>query len=285
MNRADLFDLSHHNGTAGGEDIIDWDLFPTAPVVHKVNEGTFVDPVVSDRLPIISQRMLMFGGYTVLIVSRSTIREQIERYVDVIGPYWRPGAITQLDVEPWPNAYPRPVEVDEIVEAHDVHVELLGRPPMLYLNPRQMPGVLDKVRAQLPDIGLWEPHYGGFGQQSARRNRAVIHQWTSQYVAPGCPGGIDANTILDADALFDLAGYEDTTPGEPIMPETRFRWRHRDYADQFLIDGANVLRLSRAIVDTTDVEDGTQLVVDDDAVALRSYLHRCGLTVLDLTRV
>lgn len=106
----DLYDISHH------QTITTWDAVPVTPIVHKVNEGTAVDTKVRQRLPRIADRTELFGGYTVLIVSRSTIRQQLETYAQVIGPYWRDGAFTQLDIEPW-DRYPRPVTTDEIIEA------------------------------------------------------------------------------------------------------------------------------------------------------------------------
>lgn len=210
MNSADLIDISHHNT------ITNWDMVPDVPIVHKVNEGRAVDKQFHNRIPIIEDRTAIFGGYTVLIVSQSTIREQVERYADEIGMWWRTGAFTQLDVEPWPERYPRPVNAEEILEAAEVHDQLFGpNRVMLYINPRQMPGVLEEVRRHR-DIPLWEPHYGSLGHNVALRNRATIHQWTSKYPMPGFASGIDVNTIMQRDILDATCGLT-THPKENDM--------------------------------------------------------------------
>lgn len=264
MRRPDVFDISHHNGKRDGRDVIDWYHVPDVPIVHKVNEGSWIDPLVERRLPIIADRCERFGGYTVLIVSRSTIAEQVERYVDVIRPYWRPGAVTQLDVEPW-DQYDRPVDAGEIVEAHDLLERELGRAPALYLNPRQMPGVLEQVRAMRPDVALWEPHYGTGGHLSAVRNRAVLHQWTDSYAADGFHGaGIDANTILDPAAWDRLCGIDhdrEVTDMRLTPPGTRKRYDSRrdgtDPLDRLVVHriaGVAPAGSSGAVVNVTIVQ-------------------------------
>lgn len=210
MNRPDIYDISHHNT------VTDWSLVDDVPIVHKVNEGRFTDPRWRDRAPIIAGRHERFGGYTVLIVSASSIREQCERFVELIAPWWRPGACAQLDVEPW-EAYDRPPNAGEIVEAHELLEQWLGRPPAFYFNPRTMPGVLEQVRAQLPDVALWEAHYGRRGHAVAVEHGAVLHQWTSQHPAAGFRSGIDANTILKPAVWDRLCGLDTTTPKEPDM--------------------------------------------------------------------
>src|SRR5262245_43446199 len=109
----DLYDISHNN------EILNWDDVAEIPIVHKVNEGTALDTKFRERIDRISQRTEIFGGYTVLIISASSIRKQIETYVRKIEKFWRDGAFTQLDVEPW-AIYPRPVNVDEVEEAQAV---------------------------------------------------------------------------------------------------------------------------------------------------------------------
>lgn len=261
--RPDVFDISHHNGKGrDGSDIIDWDQVPAVPIVHKVNEGTFVDPLVLDRLPIIADRHERFGGYTVLIVSRSTIAEQVERFVSIMSLYWRAGACTQLDVEPWPQ-YPRPVDAGEIVEAHDLIERELGRAPAFYFNPRTMPGVLEQVRRYRPDIALWEPHYGVAGPDIAARNGAVLHQWTSSYAADGFHGaGIDANTILDPLAWDDLCGISHdqevtvnlTPPGTRKRYDSRTTGRPLERGKVHRIAGVAPAGAAGAVVNVTVVD-------------------------------
>lgn len=206
MRRADLLDISHHNTVTSWADV------PAVPIVHKVNEGTSVDTRFAERMPVLEDRGERFGGYTVLISqSRLGIAGQVERYAELMAPFWRVGACTQLDVEPWPRYNPPAVDAGDIVLAYDTHVDALGRPPALYINPRQMPGVLEQVRAHRPDVVLWEAHYGAGGHASAVANRAAIHQWTSRYAAPGFTAGIDANELLDP-AGFDLICGLDAHP-------------------------------------------------------------------------
>ena len=283
MNRPDVFDISHHNT------ITDWSKVEDVPIVHKVNEGTAIDRKVIERLPIIADRHEQFGGYTVLIVSGSSIRKQMEIYERVMGRHWRAGAMTQLDVEPW-ERYARPVNAEEIVEAHDIHIEMFGRAPALYINPRQMPGVLQQVRAERPDVPLWEPHYGPGGHDSAMANRATLHQWTSRYQSPGFTSGIDANTILLAQNWAKLCGLNlkpTPAPEPPPEPEgddmsTAIIWSHKGYANAFLIGAGPAINLSPAAFDHYDKAGVPKVLGDDHADMLRGVLVQAGLRVDDL---
>lgn len=210
----DLFDISRHQRT------IDWAKVGPVPIVHKVNEGRTVDPRVRERLPIISTRTELFGGYTVLIVSASTIRQQVETYVREIERYWRPGAFTQLDVEPWAQ-YDRPINVDELEEAQAVHDELLGPGRCtVYINPNVMPREFASWRTRNPHRPLWLPNYSSKGPEQAKRLRAIVHQYTDKHQAPGFAELIDANTVLDRAELERVAGLTRPTPppGDDDMP-------------------------------------------------------------------
>ncbi len=231
MAGADLYDISHHNT------VLDWDQVDDVPVVHKVNEGTKVDSQFDARMPIIEQRTEIFGGYTVLIVSRSTIRKQIETYAAKMEPFWRDGAFTQLDVEPWFGADGRPLYerwpgVDEIEEAQAVHDELLGRGRCtVYINPNQLPDTFALWhRRNHPERPLWLPNYSKDGPTQAGRHGAAFHQYTARCQANGFRVGhldahgkqigIDANRVLDHAALLrvtNLSGRGEPQP-DPAVP-------------------------------------------------------------------
>ena len=286
MATVDVFDISHHNT------IESWAEVDDVPIVHKVNEGTAVDRKVIGRMPTIAGRHEQFGGYTVLIKSASSIRKQLEIYERVMGPHWRAGAMTQLDVEPW-ERYSRPVNADEIIEAHSIHVGMFGRAPALYINPRQMPGVLEEVRAEIPDVVLWEPHYGHDGRRVAMSNRATIHQWTSKYQAAGFTGGIDANEILlDQNWAkvcgLNLAPTPDPEPEPPIkelLMDTAIIWNHKGYANAFLLGVGPAIQLSpRAFAHYVNL-DVPQILNDEHPEMLLSVLAQAGLRESDLTKV
>lgn len=220
MAGPDLFDISHHNT------VLDWDDVDALPVVHKVNEGTKIDDEFATRMPVIERRTEIFGGYTVLIVSASSIRKQIETYAHKMEPFWRDGAFTQLDVEPWYKqdgtpAYKRWPNVDEIEEAQAVHDELLGRGRCtVYINPNQLPDTFQSwYRRNHPERPFWLPDYSRNGADAAARHSAAFHQYTARHQARGFRVGhldehgkrigIDANRVLDHDALMrvtNLAG-------------------------------------------------------------------------------
>lgn len=206
----DLYDISHHNT------ISDWGKVDQVPIVHKVNEGKAIDTKWVGRAPIIAGRSEIFGGYTVLIVSSSTIRQQIEMYARHIEPHWRDGAFTQLDVEPW-EQYPRPVNCDEICEAAAVHDELLGPDRCtVYINPNQMPGTFHEWhQLNAGRRPLWLPNYSANGANEAQRWGATLHQYTDKYKAPGFSGGIDANKVLDRSALDQVCNLNQPTPPPP----------------------------------------------------------------------
>ena len=210
---ADLLDISRHQVT------IDWPKVPDVPIVHKVNEGRAIDPTWVGRAPIISGRHRIFGGYTVLIVSASTIRQQIEMYARHIEPWWRDGAFTQLDVEPW-TSYSRPVNADEILEAAAIHDQLLGVDRCaVYINPNQMPGTFQAwYTANRGARPLWLPNYSPGGATQAARWKATIHQYTSSYRCPGFAQLVDANAVLSWADLERICNLDQPVP-EPEPPQ------------------------------------------------------------------
>jgi hypothetical protein len=209
MPTRDLLDISHHN------EILSWADVPHIPIVHKVNEGTAIDRRIRSRMPVIESRTEIFGGYTVLIVSQSTIRQQIEQYASIMNQYWRDGAFTQLDVEPWAR-YPRPVNSDEIDEAIAVHDEIFGVGRCcVYINPNQMPREYGAWRASNPSFPMWLPDYSRDGHEQAVARDAFLWQWTSRNEVPGFRGGIDANEVLDPTTLRFVAGLDQHQPQPP----------------------------------------------------------------------
>lgn len=207
---ADLYDISRHQVT------VDWSKVDPVPIVHKVNEGRAVDGRWRERAPIIAGRHRIFGGYTVLIVSASTIRQQIEYYAREVEPVWRDGAFTQLDVEPWAS-YSRPVNADEILEAADHHDRLLGPDRCsVYINPNQMPGTFQAwYTANRGARPLWLPNYSPGGATQAARWKAAIHQYTSSYKAPGFAQLIDANAVLAWAELERICNLDQPPPAPP----------------------------------------------------------------------
>ena len=242
-------------------------------------------------MPVMEQRHERFGGYTVLIVSASSIRKQLDIYHQHMAPFWRAGACTQLDVEPWAQ-YNRPVNAEEVVDAYDYHIELFGREPMLYINPRQMPGVLEEVRAYRPDIILWEAHYGRTGELVARSNQATLHQYTSKYPAPGFTNGIDANTILRPADWDRACGLTDVPipvqppiippPVEDIDMNTAIIWSHKGYANAFLLGAGSALQLSPAAFTHYDKLGVMKVLNDEHPQMLASVLAQAGLRHGDL---
>jgi len=227
MPRVDAIDISHHNTltTAG------FDALPDSVRMccHKINEGRALDREFARRMPAIAASFEMFGGYTVLLPEgpgRSTIRQQIEIYAGSIERWWRPGALTQLDVELWNGRYERPVSVAEILEAADHHERLLGRRPLVYINPREMPAQFAPWHARPDRDPFWEPYYDPtapwkFGHPSDRD--AAIWQWSSTWSTPAFTSGIDANEILDWSAVETCAGVDvasDPPPPPPVPPIT-----------------------------------------------------------------
>lgn len=216
----DMFDISHHNV------VLDWDAVDPVPVVHKVNEGTAIDRQFAERMPIIADRHEIFGGFTVLIVSASTIRQQVETYASKMLPFWRDGAFTQLDVEPWFNEdgtpkYERPVNAEEIELAQQVHDELFGAGRCtVYINPNQLASTFDRwYRENHPERPLWLPNYSASGPTEAARLGAALHQYTDAFQAGGFQVGhirngkrvgIDANRVLDQDALSRVTNLATT---------------------------------------------------------------------------
>lgn len=212
----DLLDISHHNT------ITDWADVPTIPIVHKVCEGGKADRQFAARMPIIESRTELFGGYVVLWPNRPgkiSIADQMAAYFELMDPFWRDGCITQLDVEPWDYLTGRdrcnPDEVREAAALHDAHYGP-GR-FLMYMNPRQMPTEF----AQLRDMPLWEPHYGSGGAEVAKRNGAIVHQYTSTAQVSGFQYGIDANRVFDWDALNRIANIGQSRPDVPeVLPPT-----------------------------------------------------------------
>jgi hypothetical protein len=287
MPRIDLIDLSHHNTVS------DPHKLDGLPVWHKVNEGRKLDSAVNARLTWIVDRE-RWGGYTVLLPEgggRSTIRQQLEVYADVVGPHWGRGAGTQLDVESWSTGpgtyrYGRPVSAAEIDEAIAVHVELLGRIPFVYAN-RNEPGmgpVFDAWRARNPGHPYWMPHYGRGGPAAAIALRADIHQWSSTTLVPGVVGGCDVNEIINPAALDIVCGItaEEATPMPPANPAP-ILWNPRGYANVFLIGAGPAVQLSpAAFAYYRDVVGLTFLEQDDHPAMLDSVLHQSGLTATAL---
>jgi hypothetical protein len=210
----DLLDISRYQVT------IDWPKVPDVPIVHKVNEGKAIDPTWVGRAPLISGRHRIFGGYTVLIVSASTIRQQIEMYARHIEPWWRDGAFTQLDVEPWPGRYPRPVNAAEIAEAAAVHDELLGVDRCtVYINPNQMPGTFQEwYTANRGRRPLWLPNDSPGGATQAARWKATLHQYTSSYQCPGIAQRVDANAVLSWADLERVCNLDHPAPIPVPLP-------------------------------------------------------------------
>lgn len=220
MSSIDLLDISHWNGIA------DRKLIPDIPIVHKVCEGGKPDKTWADRRQWIAQHNEICGGYIVLWPERKgkiTLVDQLEFYAEQIETVWRPGFITQLDIEPWDYlSEDQDPDPDEVVAAYRWYEREFGRPPLVYVNPRQLPGHLPYIRREIPDALLWEPHYGKSGEASAIKNGAVLHQWTSKAPVPGFTGGVDANTILRHDELRRAAGLNQPAPtpgGPPSKPK------------------------------------------------------------------
>lgn len=263
----DLLDISRYQAT------IDWAQVPDVPIVHKVNEGKAIDRRWSERAPIISNRHLMFGGYTVLIVAASTIRQQIETYAEAVDPWWRDGACTQLDIEPWPGRYPRPVNVEEILEAADVHDELLGADRVsVYINPNQMPGTFQQwYTANKGERPLWLPNYSPGGATQAHRWKAAIHQYSSTFRCPGFTQLVDANAVLSWAELERIANLTHPAPppgddmpkiliDDPVLNGT------------FTVDGTPVsAELRTALLDT-----GWTVVKQDHPWWRAAIMHRNG---------
>lgn len=241
MPRFDAFDISHHNTITNPSAVPDVML-----AVHKVNEGRAVDRRFAERMPWMRDRFPRWGGYTVLIVSTSTIREQVENYVRLMEPFWGDGACSQLDVEPW-EGYPRPVSADEVLEARDHHVRLLGREPFIYINPNQLPRQFAMLRAADPDFPLWLPNFSRSGQDAAAQLGAVCHQWTDEYACPGFAYGIDANEVRDVSTLDRLCGMEDTVRWTYHEPQRVIDTRGRKHPDGTPIpNGGGKLRAGQA---------------------------------------
>jgi GH25 family lysozyme M1 (1,4-beta-N-acetylmuramidase) len=211
VSTPDLLDISRYQTT------IDWGKVPDLPIVHKVNEGLAIDRTWADRARIISNRHLIFGGYTVLVVSKSTIRQQIETYARAIEKVWRDGAFTQLDIEPWPGRYTRPVNCAEILEAAAVHDELLGVDRCaVYINPNQMPGTFQAWYTANRDARpLWLPNYSPGGDTQAHRWGAAIHQYSSTYTCPGFAQFVDANRVLSWAELERICNLTHPAPPPP----------------------------------------------------------------------
>lgn len=292
--RTDLLDISHHNT------ISSWDAIPPLPIVHKVCEGGRADGEFAARMPRIKDRTEEFGGYVVLWPNRPgkiSIADQMAAYIGLMEPFWDTGAFTQLDCEPWEYLTGRDrVNAAEIVEAHAIHVAAFERPPSVYINPRQMPGVIEEVRESIPDVVFWEPHYGDGGHASAIQNRATLHQWTSSFPCPGFAAGIDANEILDHDELDRVCGLsnapaptpppdmsqEPDAPHDPGLASATL-WRHADYADLFLIGMGPIIRVSEELRDSLKTR-GVPIVGDDrDDVMLATVLQAAGISRDDLT--
>lgn len=266
----DLLDISRHQVT------IDWAQVPDVPIVHKVNEGRAVDRTWAERAPIIAGRHLIFGGYTVLIVSSSTIRQQIEIYARTVEPVWRDGAFTQLDIEPW-TAYQRPVNCDEILEAAAIHDELLGADRCaVYINPNQMPGTFQKwYTANRGARPFWLPNYSAGGATQAHRWGAAIHQYSSTYRCPGFAEFVDANAVLswaDVERICNL--HHPPAPAPPPVEEDDMKILINDTVVEavFTIDGDPVSGEALAKL----LEQGYTLVDQNHAEWRDAMLERIG---------
>lgn len=260
----DLLDISRYQVT------IDWRLVPDVPIVHKVNEGKAIDAAFVGRAPIISGRHRMWGGYTVLIVSASTIRQQVEMYARHVEPWWRDGAFTQLDVEPWPGRYLRPVNADEIAEAAAVHDELLGGDRVsVYINPNQMPGTFQEwYTANRGHRPLWLPNYSAGGATQAARWKAALHQYTSTAKVPGFSQSVDANAVLswaDVERICHL-----TPPEEEPMPKIIID--DPVLAASFYPDGMPMSGEVRAEL----LAQGWKVITQDHAEWRQAAMHRNG---------
>lgn len=279
MPRVDLIDISHY------QTVTDWALLEGVPIFHKVNEGRAIDTAVRDRLPRLADRPV-FGGYTVLMPEgdgRSSIREQVEIYADVIGPYWRAGAGTQLDVEAWWTAagyrYGRPVNADEVDEANAVHVELLGRPAFTYLNRNEkgMLAVFNTWRRRNPAAPYWMPGYSaGISAAAAQLLAADVWQFSSSGTVAGISGRCDVNELLNPAALELVCGVTTQHEEETAMPVL---WNPKGYANVFLIGAGNPVALSpAAFAYYRDTRGVAYLEADDHEWMLESVLAGAGLT-------
>jgi hypothetical protein len=203
--RIDAIDISHHNT------IVDHNDIPPVPfgVWHKVNEGRAIDTKIRARLPWLDT-LPMWGGYTVILPEapgRSTIRQQIEQFVDIIGPYWRTGVGGQLDVERWGDRYGRPPSADEVTEAIHVFTGLLGRPPIVYMNRNEMPTEFHGWRATHPHHPYWMPGYSGPKSRAlAEALDADVHQWSDTTRVPGFSSPVCVNEVLNPAALHTVCG-------------------------------------------------------------------------------
>lgn len=294
----DLIDISHH------QNITRWSDVPTVPIVHKVNEGTFVDPRFKTRMPRIAERTEIFGGYTVLIASKSSIAEQLEHYATLMAPFWRDGAFTQLDVEPW-HQYSRPVSADEVLEALTIHDMLFGPDRVcIYINRNQegMRPVYDQLLSsgEMESRGHWMPDYrdhsgdSGRGHRAAEAAGAIIHQYTSQYAAPGFTGGVDANKVLDWDHVNRIArtssATKPPTPTEPEYPipaptkQPEVLWRDTRFHEVWLLGIGGAERITPKQF-AWHRDRGVALIEEVDDAAVNAYVKQSGMRLEDLTPI
>lgn len=294
----DLIDISHH------QNITKWADVPKVPIVHKVNEGTFVDYRFESRMKTISTRTEIFGGYTVLIRSRSSIRQQIEKYYQLMYPFWRDGAFTQMDVEPWPG-YSETVDADDVVEACEIHDELFGNGRCcIYINFNQegMREVYDDLNrhGEMQRRGHWMPDYrdrdghSGRGARAAETAGAFIHQFTSRYEAAGFSSGIDGNVVRDWDHLNKIANRKENLP-MPSEPDNDYDipsptdrpeilWRDPRFEETWLLGVGGAERVTPKLF-AFHRDRGVPLIEEIDSLAVRCYVAQSGMQMEDLTKV
>lgn len=201
--RVDLLDISEY------QTITKWADVPDVPIVHRViTKEAGVDARFGSRMPVISKRTTIFGGYLVL-VGGNRARIQIDRYVDAMRPFWRDGAFTQIDVEPWPGLpVPSLADVSHVLERHDAEFGP-GR-AVIYLNPYVLPDLWAQVTGRFPRLARWVPGYRPEDDQKAARYGAAIHQWSDTHRPSGFTGNtVDANEVRDWEAVKRAAGLTD----------------------------------------------------------------------------
>lgn len=275
--RADLFDISKWN------DVTDWAAVPLVPIVHRTSINAEPDPRWPERARQISIRTPIFGGYTVLFAETEghTIAEQMGAHVDAIGPVWRDGAFTQLDIEPWPSrGHDRPINADELDEAIRLHDLRFGPGRLcVYMNPYQMPDLWAEFKRRHPAIPTWVPGYRADDDVKAERYGATIHQWTDSYQAPGFAAPICADEVRDWAALERIANVNQPTPEPPPEDDmqTAIIWSHKGYANAFLVGAGPAINLSPAAFAHYDRLGVPKILGDDHPDMLKGVLHQAGL--------
>jgi hypothetical protein len=195
----------------------DTSLVPDVPIVHQTNiihgipagSAAAPDPRFHERMPFISTHNKIFGGYVPLVPD---LFGQIELHCEMMQPYWRDGAFSQFDIEPWnDHALPNISLIRDAVAYHD---RAFGpNRYCFYINPYQMPTLYDELLAEWPDHVLWMPGYREDESDKIARFRPTIHQYDDRVTPPGFVGPTPVNKILRPARLDTI-----TFPPQPLKP-------------------------------------------------------------------